>query len=123
AGGRSRRRAREARRSRDAPPQDRRSARAPQGRGVRRIALRESGPAANSVLTLPLVGRVGAKRRGGGGAVMHERCPTAGPPPPTPPHKGEGGRPPAGRYRALLRRGGPRPAVPSRIFAFPPPAL
>src|SRR5262249_30291548 len=86
AGGRSRRRAREARRSRDAPPQDRRSARAPQGRGVRRIALRESGPAANSVLTLPLVGRVGAKRRGGGWrgdarALPHSRIPTPNPSP------------------------------------------
>src|SRR6266700_1232865 len=37
--------------------------------------------AAHSVFTLPLVGRVGAKRRGGGCAVIRRRTPTPSPSP------------------------------------------
>src|SRR5262249_3599593 len=43
------------------------------------------------VLTLPLVGRVGAQRRGGGRCCCSARCVhQLRPPSPTPPHKGEG---------------------------------
>src|SRR5215472_17730687 len=59
----------------------------------------ESARAANSVFTLPLVGRVGAlsalrassTRYGAGVGVV--RWSADGPPPPTPLHKGEGSAP------------------------------
>src|SRR5262252_8291985 len=53
--------------------------------------------AANSVFTLPLVGRVGAKRRGGVGVGGRDSVLQLRPPPPTPTptpsHKREGSRP------------------------------
>src|SRR5258707_12848057 len=65
-----------------------------------------SARAANSVFTLPLVGRVGARsqafaacaslaalRRGGGRCCCAKRVHRLRPPPPTPPHKGEGSGP------------------------------
>jgi len=56
--------------------------------------------AANWVFTLPLVGRVGAKRRGGGSGCGTRLAPQRRPPPPTPPHKGEGITPSARRDHA-----------------------
>src|SRR5258708_4969641 len=67
-----------------------------------------SARAGNSVFTLPLVGRVGARsqacaacaslaalRRGGGRCCCAKRVHRLRPPPPTPPHKGEGSGPSA----------------------------
>src|SRR5215472_17542505 len=47
----------------------------------------------NSVVTLPLVGRVGAKRRGGGRYEARASRHNNDPRPPTPPHKGKGSAP------------------------------
>src|SRR5262249_3070358 len=68
----------------------------PRGRARRRRRAVITARATNSVLTLPLVGRVGAKRGWGGRARTRQWTP-----PPTPPHKGEGSRPNARREQSV----------------------